>query len=222
MRESKAVKSLHFPNRKRIKGKRGGRKEDLAEARSTELQDWLNNTIKICESDARSLTLIQRIEDWFLTSNHHLEEDDADGFRDSYGASPPADPTPPPSTGGDAEARRREEADMLAAIQMSLGQPVQGQQPQPSGVDPSGPAAIAGFNPTVRLTTLCATPLRLCCAARLTTDGQRMLRSRRARERRRVCRRSWQLSAPRPTSRPSRRSTASRPRWTLSRWASHR
>ena len=109
VRESKAVKSLHFPNRKRIKGKRGGRKEDLAEARSTELQDWLNNTIKICESDARSLTLIQRIEDWFLTSNHHLEEDDADGFRDSYGASPPADPTPPPSTGGDAEARRRED-----------------------------------------------------------------------------------------------------------------
>ena len=178
MRESKAVKSLHFPNRKRIKGKRGGRKEDLAEARSTELQDWLNNAIKICESDARSLTLIQRIEDWFLTSNHHLEDDDADGFRDSYGASPPADPTPPPSTGGDAEARRREEADMLAAIQMSLGQPVQGQQPQPpGGVDPSGPAAIAGFNPTVRLrlSVLCATPLRLGCAARLTTDGQRLL-----------------------------------------------
>ena len=65
---------------------------------------------------------------------------------------------------------------MLAAIQMSLGQPVQGQgQHPPGGVDPSGPAAIAGFNPTVRLTTLGATPLRLGCAARLMTDGQRLL-----------------------------------------------
>ena len=27
VRESKAVKSLHFPNRKRIKGKRGGRRK---------------------------------------------------------------------------------------------------------------------------------------------------------------------------------------------------
>lgn len=60
------VKSLDFPAKKRIKGKRGGRKDEIVDTRSSELQTWLNDAIRLWSGLGQSE---QIVEEWFLASS---------------------------------------------------------------------------------------------------------------------------------------------------------
>lgn len=51
---SRAAKALDFPAKKRIKGKRGGKKDKIVDVRTNELQQWLNTVIRVCQSDPAS------------------------------------------------------------------------------------------------------------------------------------------------------------------------
>ena len=51
---SRAAKALDFPAKKRIKGKRGGKKDKIVDMRTNELQTWLNTVIRVVSSSQSS------------------------------------------------------------------------------------------------------------------------------------------------------------------------
>lgn len=131
----RGTKALDFPAKKRIKGKRGGRKDKIVDTRSSELQTWLNTAIRVCESEgvtAGDMTPEQIVEQWFVSSSvaTELAADAAESGSESARSSV-ASRTSQAAAGATAE-----EAELMAAIQASLGG---------GAADSDMPEQIAGF-----------------------------------------------------------------------------
>eukprot|EP01043_Picozoa_sp_COSAG02_P040502 COSAG02_NODE_3285_length_7007_cov_4.103503_2_plen_523_part_00 len=105
---SKAAKALEFPKKQRIKGRRGGRDEQTVDARSRELETWLNSAITTCAGDLGGehsdvgWCWQEVIEAWF-------QEETKTAAGDARASAT-------------LSAEQEEEAELMAAIQASLGE----------------------------------------------------------------------------------------------------